>query len=411
MAASAPTARCSAGRCPSEAAAGAEEAAPPQPGYDPHQDDFASDRTPAAPAETGSGGGARPPRPPPRRRAGAPARRLGTRRARPRPRRPGAQLLLPLLVPGRDRGDRERPDGGRRPARLQPLRRAAPGRADDHAGDSQRGARSRGRSTCSASIGSRATRASACSPTRSASSRRTPRTPSACSRDEGRLAIVFPEGQKGSRKVLWQRYRLRRFGRGGFVRTALRAGVPIVPIALVGGEEAMPIFAHMRLAQRISGLIYFPLNHAFPHFGLAAGAMYLPAKFRIRFLRAGRPLRLPARDDRRRGGGAIDRRADPRPDPVRARLDARRPRVGVDGLKTTWRHPAPSAWIWVRFARDEERARPRIGRRARRQRSRRLRCRRPSERAASAGADRGDGEGRRRERRGPAVEVRRRASS
>ena len=103
-------------------------------------------------------------------------------------------------------------------------------------------------------------------------------------RDEGRLAIVFPEGQKGSRKVLWQRYKLRRFGRGGYVRTALRAGVPIVPIALVGGEEAMPIFAHMRLAQRISGLIYFPLNHAFPHFGLAAGAMYLPAKFRIRFL-------------------------------------------------------------------------------------------------------------------------------
>jgi 1-acyl-sn-glycerol-3-phosphate acyltransferase len=102
-------------------------------------------------------------------------------------------------------------------------------------------------------------------------------------RDEGRLAIVFPEGLKGSGKVLWQRYRLRRFGRGGFVRTALRAGVPIVPIALVGGEEAMPIFAHMRLAQRISGLIYFPLNHAFPHFGLAAAAMYLPAKFRIRF--------------------------------------------------------------------------------------------------------------------------------
>ncbi|MGI8461105.1 MAG: lysophospholipid acyltransferase family protein [Solirubrobacterales bacterium] len=102
--------------------------------------------------------------------------------------------------------------------------------------------------------------------------------------DEGRLALVFPEGQKGSRKVLWQRYRLRRFGRGGFVRTALRARVPIVPIALVGGEEAMPIFAHLRFAQRISGLIYFPLNHAFPHFGLAAGAMYLPAKFRIRFL-------------------------------------------------------------------------------------------------------------------------------
>jgi 1-acyl-sn-glycerol-3-phosphate acyltransferase len=103
-------------------------------------------------------------------------------------------------------------------------------------------------------------------------------------RDEGRLAIVFPEGQKGSRKVLWQRYRLRRFGRGGFVRTAIRAGVPIVPIAVIGAEEAMPIFAHIRPLQRLSGLIYFPLNHAFPQFGLAAALMYLPAKFRIRFL-------------------------------------------------------------------------------------------------------------------------------
>ena len=103
-------------------------------------------------------------------------------------------------------------------------------------------------------------------------------------RDEGRLAIVFPEGQKGSRKLFWQRYRLRRFGRGGFVRTAIRARVPIVPIAVVGAEEAMPIFAHLRPLQRISGLIYFPLNHAFPHFGLAAALMYLPAKFKIRFL-------------------------------------------------------------------------------------------------------------------------------
>ena len=102
--------------------------------------------------------------------------------------------------------------------------------------------------------------------------------------DEGRLALVFPEGQKGSRKLFWQRYRLRRFGRGGFVRTAIRAQVPIVPIAVVGGEEAMPIFAHLRFLQRISGLIYFPLNHAFPHFGLAAGMMYMPAKFKIRFM-------------------------------------------------------------------------------------------------------------------------------
>ena len=64
----------------------------------------------------------------------------------------------------------------------------------------------------------------------------------------------------------------------------MRARVPIVPIAVVGAEEAMPIFAHVPLLQRMTGLIYFPVNHAFPHFGLAAGLMYLPAKFKIRFL-------------------------------------------------------------------------------------------------------------------------------
>jgi 1-acyl-sn-glycerol-3-phosphate acyltransferase len=103
-------------------------------------------------------------------------------------------------------------------------------------------------------------------------------------RDEGRLVLVFPEGMKGTRKVFWQRYKLRRFGRGGFVRTALRAGVPIVPVAVVGAEEAMPIFAHVPALERLTGLIYFPINHAFPMFGALAGMMYLPAKFKLRFL-------------------------------------------------------------------------------------------------------------------------------
>lgn len=103
-------------------------------------------------------------------------------------------------------------------------------------------------------------------------------------RDEGRAVLVFPEGLKGTRKLYWQRYKLRRFGRGGFIRTALRAGVPVVPVAVVGAEEAMPIFAHVPLLERLTGLIYFPINHAFPHLGLAAGLMYMPAKFKIRFL-------------------------------------------------------------------------------------------------------------------------------
>jgi 1-acyl-sn-glycerol-3-phosphate acyltransferase len=101
--------------------------------------------------------------------------------------------------------------------------------------------------------------------------------------DEQQLVLVFPEGRKGSEKLYKDRYRLRRFGRGGFVEAAMRAQVPIVPIALMGAEEAMPIFAHIAPLQRLTRLIYFPVTPLFPHFGLL-GASYLPAKFRIRFL-------------------------------------------------------------------------------------------------------------------------------
>ena len=101
--------------------------------------------------------------------------------------------------------------------------------------------------------------------------------------DEQQLVLVFPEGRKGSEKLYKDRYRLRRFGRGGFVEAAMRARTPIVPVAVVGAEEAMPIFAHVGLLQRLTKLIYFPVTPLFPHFGLL-GAAYLPAKFRIRFL-------------------------------------------------------------------------------------------------------------------------------
>jgi 1-acyl-sn-glycerol-3-phosphate acyltransferase len=102
--------------------------------------------------------------------------------------------------------------------------------------------------------------------------------------DEEQLVLVFPEGRKGSEKLYKDRYRLRRFGRGGFVETAMRAQAPIVPVAVTGAEEAMPIFAHVGLARRLTGLIYFPITPSFPWLGLAAGVAYLPAKFRIRFL-------------------------------------------------------------------------------------------------------------------------------
>jgi 1-acyl-sn-glycerol-3-phosphate acyltransferase len=101
--------------------------------------------------------------------------------------------------------------------------------------------------------------------------------------DEQQLVLVFPEGRKGTEKLYKDRYRLRRFGRGGFVEAAMRAKAPIVPIAVVGAEEAQPIFAHIRPLQKLTGLIYFPITPLFPHFGLL-GTAYLPAKFKIRFL-------------------------------------------------------------------------------------------------------------------------------
>lgn len=102
--------------------------------------------------------------------------------------------------------------------------------------------------------------------------------------DERQLVLVFPEGRKGSEKLYKDRYRLRRFGRGGFVEAAMRAHAPIVPVAVVGAEEAAPIFAHVPLLQRLTGLIYFPITPTFPHLGMLGMFGYLPAKFKIRFL-------------------------------------------------------------------------------------------------------------------------------
>jgi 1-acyl-sn-glycerol-3-phosphate acyltransferase len=102
--------------------------------------------------------------------------------------------------------------------------------------------------------------------------------------DEQQLVLVFPEGRKGTEKLYKDRYRLRRFGRGGFVEAAMRARAPIVPVAVVGAEEAQPIFAHIPLLQKLTGLIYFPITPTFPHLGPLGMLGYLPAKFHIRFL-------------------------------------------------------------------------------------------------------------------------------
>src|ERR671939_163280 len=101
--------------------------------------------------------------------------------------------------------------------------------------------------------------------------------------DEEQLVLVFPEGRKATEKLYKDRYRLRRFGRGGFVAAAMRARAPIVPVAVVGAEEAAPSFAQIRPLQKLTGLIYFPITPTFPHFGLLGMLGYLPTRFRIRF--------------------------------------------------------------------------------------------------------------------------------
>jgi 1-acyl-sn-glycerol-3-phosphate acyltransferase len=102
--------------------------------------------------------------------------------------------------------------------------------------------------------------------------------------DEQELVLVFPEGRKGTEKLYKDRYRLRRFGRGGFVEAAMRARAPIVPVCVVGAEEAAPVFAQVGALKRLTGLLYFPITPTFPHLGLLGMLGYLPAKFRIRFL-------------------------------------------------------------------------------------------------------------------------------
>ena len=102
--------------------------------------------------------------------------------------------------------------------------------------------------------------------------------------DEGQLVLVFPEGRKGTEKLYKDRYRLRRFGRGGFVEAAMRAEAQLVPTCVVGAEEAAPVFGQVDVLRRLTGLIYFPITPTFPWLGPLGMLGYLPAKFKIRFL-------------------------------------------------------------------------------------------------------------------------------
>ena len=99
-------------------------------------------------------------------------------------------------------------------------------------------------------------------------------------RDE--LVLVFPEGVRGTGKNFKDRYRLRRFGRGGFVSTAIRSRSPIIPVSVVGSEEIYPMVADLAPIAKFLGLPYLPVTPFWPWLG-PLGLIPLPSKWRIHF--------------------------------------------------------------------------------------------------------------------------------
>jgi len=100
--------------------------------------------------------------------------------------------------------------------------------------------------------------------------------------EQDKLVAVFPEGVRGTGKPFKERYRLRRFGRGGFVEIALRAGAPIVPVAVVGSEEIYPKLGDIPPLARLIGAPFFPVTPTFPWLG-PLGVVPLPSRWRIEF--------------------------------------------------------------------------------------------------------------------------------
>lgn len=120
----------------------------------------------------------------------------------------------------------------------------------------------------------------------------------ACSEDaermlrDGELVGVWPEGFKGIGKPYSERYKLQRFGRGGFVSSALRTGVPIVPLSVVGAEEIYPLVGNIPALAKVLGVPYLPITPFFPLLG-PLGLVPLPSKWLIEF---GEPIRTDAYD-------------------------------------------------------------------------------------------------------------------
>jgi 1-acyl-sn-glycerol-3-phosphate acyltransferase len=100
--------------------------------------------------------------------------------------------------------------------------------------------------------------------------------------EQDEIVMVFPEGVKGTGKPFSERYRLQRFGRGGFVEVALRTGSPIVPVAVVGAEEIYPKIADSQVLAKLLGAPFVPITPTLPWLG-PLGLIPLPSRWRIEF--------------------------------------------------------------------------------------------------------------------------------
>jgi len=147
------------------------------------------------------------------------------------------------------------------------------------------------------------------------------------------LVAVFPEGEKGMGKLWKDRYRLQRFGRGGFVKLALRTGAPIIPVAVVGAEEAAPMLGKVTWFAKNIGIPWIPVTPTFPWIG-PAGLLPLPSKWFIEF---GEPIDLSSA-----GTGAADDRllVNKLADQIRSQIQTM-----VDGLLAKRRSPLFSAFL------------------------------------------------------------------
>jgi 1-acyl-sn-glycerol-3-phosphate acyltransferase len=149
----------------------------------------------------------------------------------------------------------------------------------------------------------------------------------------GELVAVFPEGEKGMGKLWRERYKLQRFGRGGFVKLALRTGAPIIPVAVVGAEEAAPMLGKVTWFAKNIGIPWVPVTPTFPWLG-PAGLLPLPSKWYVQF---GEPVNLtglgPASADDRL---LVNRLADQ----IRSQIQDM-----IEGLLGKRRSPVLSAYL------------------------------------------------------------------